>query len=127
MLEAEFHGVWVGPNGQYVDVTPKEPPVSEILFLPDNRRRYQGKPIHNVRRPLRRSDLIMEYIRVCDELDHERDKGEYHVETLRVSYPQDIHDRIQEIEEKRSRLEDLVQEELYQFLKDLRKQRGSGG
>lgn len=40
-LEAEFHGVWASPDGQYADLTPR-PGESSLLFLPDSHRTYRG-------------------------------------------------------------------------------------
>ena len=34
-VEAEFHGVWLSPSGDYIDVTPSQPGNSQTLFLPD--------------------------------------------------------------------------------------------
>jgi hypothetical protein len=47
MVEAEFHGNWMSPTGDVIDITPK--PVGRILFLPDRSRKYEGKRIDNVR------------------------------------------------------------------------------
>ena len=43
-LLAQHHAVWQSSNGQYLDVTPTERLVENILFLPDNRAPfdYQG-------------------------------------------------------------------------------------
>ena len=35
-IEAEVHAVWVSPNGEWIDVTPKVNNEREILFLADN-------------------------------------------------------------------------------------------
>lgn len=41
-----------------VDITPKPQSETRILFVPDERRRYDGTTIDNVRRPLRDDQLI---------------------------------------------------------------------
>lgn len=35
-IEAEVHAVWVSPQGEWLDVTPKVNHETKILFLPDN-------------------------------------------------------------------------------------------
>jgi len=44
-LEAAFHGVWVAPNGELVDIAPRTAGAGSILFLPDSRRTYRGEGI----------------------------------------------------------------------------------
>lgn len=41
-LEAEFHSVWVTPNGEWVDITPDPDGETQRLFVPDNRFKYEG-------------------------------------------------------------------------------------
>ena len=44
-LEAVFHGVWVAPGGELVDLAPRAAGAGSILFLPDSRRTYRGEGI----------------------------------------------------------------------------------
>ena len=46
-LEAEFHGVWVAPTGELVDIVGRADRHTGILFLPDSRRTYRGESIPN--------------------------------------------------------------------------------
>jgi hypothetical protein len=46
-LEAEFHGVWVAPTGELVDIAGRADGRTAILFLPDSRRTYQGESLPN--------------------------------------------------------------------------------
>jgi hypothetical protein len=46
-LEAEFHGVWVMPTGELVDITRRADGATAILFLPDTRQTYRGQSIPN--------------------------------------------------------------------------------
>jgi len=41
ILEAEFHGVWISPTGEMVDITPHDGE-SRILFVPDHQRKWKG-------------------------------------------------------------------------------------
>jgi hypothetical protein len=81
MIEAEFHAVWVSPNGQYKDVTPKDFGINKILFLPDPNRRYEEKQINNIRKALKNTQAIKDYIQSADrmfELLNEGDLANQH-------------------------------------------------
>jgi len=62
MVEAEFHAVWKSPNGELIDVTPKQHGEKEILFLEDTEARYEGRAPDNKRLPLREDPLIVDFI-----------------------------------------------------------------
>ena len=51
-LEAEFHSVWLNPEGKLIDIIPKLDNEKEILFLPDSSRVYENKLVENIRKPL---------------------------------------------------------------------------
>lgn len=85
MIEAEFHAVWVSPEGQYKDVTPKPRGINRVLFLPDHVRRYQGRQINNIRKALKDTQSIKDYIDSFDRmfsLMNEGDLAEQHGEVL---------------------------------------------
>jgi SEC-C motif len=46
-LEAEFHGVWVAPSGELVDLATRAEGATRTLFLADSRQTYQGESIPN--------------------------------------------------------------------------------
>lgn len=68
LLEAVFHAVWEMPNGDRVDVSPKEDGERSILFLPDSVRRYTGTLIESVHRPLSTSPKVREFIAAARSL-----------------------------------------------------------
>jgi len=68
LVEAEFHCVWRSPDGELVDITPKQEGDESILFLPDPKRQYSGKQVDNVRRPVRDDRLIRAFIYRAQEL-----------------------------------------------------------
>ena len=77
MIEAEFHAVWVDPDGNYRDVTPKEMPgIKQILFLPDPALVYGGRQIDNVRVPLRDDALIKDFIKAAEQYYEATNRGE---------------------------------------------------
>ncbi len=51
-VEAEFHAVWRSPQGDHLDISPKNTPTRRILFLPDPSKVYQGSPLDNQRRAI---------------------------------------------------------------------------
>lgn len=65
-VEAEFHAVWESPNGELIDIAPKNRPVERILFLPNKELTYTGRQVNNVRRPLSSARCIAEYLATFD-------------------------------------------------------------
>ncbi|MEI7037828.1 SEC-C domain-containing protein [Fulvimonas yonginensis] len=64
MVEAEFHAVWLSPEGEMVEITPKPHGETQVLFVPDERRRHDGTVVDNVRMALHEDQLIEHFIRV---------------------------------------------------------------
>ncbi|HEU4325421.1 MAG TPA: SEC-C metal-binding domain-containing protein, partial [Roseiflexaceae bacterium] len=46
-LEAEFHAVWITPDGNYMDITPRQINIPQILFLPDDENIYSGNQVES--------------------------------------------------------------------------------
>ena len=87
LVEAEFHAVWVSPEGEMVDITPKPHGETRILFVPDKRRRYEGVAIDNVRMPLRDDQLIRHFIRASEAIVRVMNRGERVSQFGHVSVP----------------------------------------
>lgn len=87
LIEAEFHAVWRSPDGEMVDVTPKPHGEDRILFVPDERRRYEGIAIDNVRMPLRDDELIRHFIRASEAVVQVLNRGERAFQYGQVSVP----------------------------------------
>ncbi|MDT8903599.1 hypothetical protein [Anaeroselena agilis] len=68
MLDAEFHAVWLDNMGNYLDISPHFPVTNKILFLPDNNRVFEGRRIDNVRRALKNDPIVLELIKICEEM-----------------------------------------------------------
>jgi len=62
MIEAEFHTVWKSPNGTLYDITPNEGGFEQVMFLPDESIKYDGKQINNVRHSLSKNPKVEDYI-----------------------------------------------------------------
>jgi hypothetical protein len=76
LLEAEFHAVWLSPENELMDVTPKPFKVEKILFLPDPIMRYEGKQVNNIRVPLSNNPLTRDIIGICDAIFRIQNKGD---------------------------------------------------
>jgi len=89
MIDAEFHAVWLSPEGAMVDVTPKPQGDTRILFVPDPRRCYTGRVVDNVRLPLRDDQLIRHFIRAAELKTIVMNRGERASQYGHVSVPAD--------------------------------------
>ena len=76
LVEAEFHAVWVSPEGEMIDITPKQHGETQILFVPDERLRYEGRAIDNRRQPLRDDQIIRHFIRVSEAIVRVMNRGD---------------------------------------------------
>ncbi len=76
LIEAEFHSIWVSPDGQLLDITPKPWVVENILFLPDTDVKYEGKQINNLRVAIGDNPMINDFISICDAIFRFENKGE---------------------------------------------------
>lgn len=76
LVEAEFHAVWVSPEGALVDITPKQHGEETILFVPDPSLTYAGLAKDNVRLAVRDDLLVQNFIRVSEEIVKVMNRGE---------------------------------------------------
>ncbi len=76
VIEAEYHAVWQSPDGQLVDVTPKDPPVKRVLFLRDPFRPYEGFQRDNFRKALRRDKDVDRLIELGRLIHDELNRGD---------------------------------------------------
>lgn len=87
LVEAEFHAVWVSPEGEFIDITPKPHGENRILFLPDERRRYNRFLVDNVRMSLRDDLLIQHFIQSSEVITRVMNRGERAAQHGYVSIP----------------------------------------
>jgi len=69
LIEAEPYSVWQTPEGECVDITPREIGVQRILFLPDLCVEYGTGSHKSIMRPLTDSELVAELIHIAEEID----------------------------------------------------------
>jgi hypothetical protein len=80
-IEAEFHSVWLAPDGVLHDIVPRQQPPIRILFVRDPRRRYLGRQVDNVRKALTHDKNVEEFLRLKHKmfrLQNEGDLADYH-------------------------------------------------
>lgn len=68
LVEAEFHAVWVAPDGSLADITPKQHGEKRILFVPVPTLTYDGLAKDNTRMAVRDDLLVHHFIRVSEEI-----------------------------------------------------------
>lgn len=86
-VEAEFHALWVSPEGEYVEITPKQYGEKIVLFVPNPSLSYTGFAKDNVRVALRDDLLIHHFIRVSEEIFKVMNRGERARQYGNVSVP----------------------------------------
>lgn len=60
LVEAEFHTVWKSQDSSemYIDITPKASGCKTTLFIPDDRIKYKGMSIDNIRKNISPNSLV---------------------------------------------------------------------
>jgi hypothetical protein len=102
LLEAEFHVIWISPDGEALDVTPA-PLAGATLFLPDPALRYEGRQIDNRRKALRPDPLIVDFIAAAEAFHEITNRGalaDVHGEIEVTPEMADIMDRRARLEAK---------------------------
>lgn len=74
LIEGEFHAIWIDPNGDMVDITPKTDGETRILFLPDDKQVYTDEPIDNIRLALCDDPEVAKLIRHGEAMTRLRKK-----------------------------------------------------
>jgi len=67
LIEAECHAVWEKPNGDLLDITPKQFKTKRILFLEDENVVYDGRQIDNIRLNISGNALADDLIMISEE------------------------------------------------------------
>lgn len=73
IIEAEFHAVWVSPEGKLTEISPAVE--KKILFLPDNSKTYKGITLNNIRHALQEDKTVKEFVKVCDQISEAQIKA----------------------------------------------------
>ena len=112
MIEGEFHGVWMSPEGELVDISPRVIPLRWIMFLPDPSTVFEGCQVNNVRIPLTDNDLIRRMIKNANDCFDVMNAGGLKEYTGEVAFNSRDHPREFALHEEKARIE----VELAQFL-----------
>ncbi len=65
MIEAEFHSIWRNTSNELIDITPQADNSKQILFVTDNKTKYDGKQIDNIRLRTIDNKLADDYIELA--------------------------------------------------------------
>jgi len=68
-IQLEFHSVWQSNQGSLVDLSPPLHGGTEVLFLPDPVRVYEGRNISSIHYPYDASERCREYVDVADKIN----------------------------------------------------------
>jgi hypothetical protein len=69
ICEAIRHAVWESPDGDLVDITPKNFEVESIMFVSDNDFVYDGQLVDNVRVNITNNPIVDDFIQICETLE----------------------------------------------------------
>ena len=75
LIEAEFHAVWKSDKNVLIDITPKIVPMSEIMFIEDYIKKYEGKPVDNYRLNISSNSLVDDLIKVSETIFEIENRG----------------------------------------------------
>jgi hypothetical protein len=75
-LEAEFHAIWRSPDGELLDLTPREFPQSQYLFLPDGEQPYEGTQVESKFHPLTNHPSVIKHIQLAPEFYYETNRAD---------------------------------------------------
>jgi hypothetical protein len=81
IIEAEAHAVWQDSQGNFHDISPKQFDVKEICFVRDEKLKYEGKQIDNMRINITANKLVdhlIETFKVKFELQNKGKRAEYY-------------------------------------------------
>lgn len=73
-IEAEFHANWNSPNSELIDLTPREFPLPQYLFLPDDEQRYEGIQVESKFYPLTSHQAVIRHIQLAREFFYETNR-----------------------------------------------------
>ena len=108
-IEAEFHAVWASPEGQLVDFAPRSLRSSHVVFLPDPSRKYEGRQVDNIRKPLVRHNDLIRYLFIFRRRFEILNKGDLAFQLGSVSPPPKALKECQGLQKEGARLERRLQ------------------
>ncbi|MFC1638837.1 SEC-C metal-binding domain-containing protein [Patescibacteria group bacterium] len=98
LIEAEFHMVWKSSDGELSDITPKELPCDNILFLPDPLLIYEDQQIKNVRKPLLDDQKVTDFVALADakfKILNDGDRAKQHGAIILSDEEADLFQRVE--------------------------------
>lgn len=83
-VEAEFHAIWRDPEDRLREITPDPDGLTQILFLPDPVRVYEGKQVNNIRQAIFDDPSVHEFFQACDDWFNLMNRGDRAMQHLIV-------------------------------------------
>jgi hypothetical protein len=108
-IEAEFHATWASPEGTLIDLNPRASFISSIVFLPDPLRRYEGKQIDNIRKPLIRDNDLIRFLFIFRRQFEIVNRGDLASQHGVISLPPKAMKEYQALQNEGARLERRLQ------------------
>lgn len=76
LIEGEMHAVWESPEEELIDITPKDPSFSQIMFIEDENLTYSGVQVDNVRLNITSNKIVDDFIAIAEALYQFDNKGQ---------------------------------------------------
>lgn len=108
-IEAEFHAVWASPEGQLVDLAPRSLRSSHVVFLPDPSRKYEGRQVDNIRKPLVRDNDLIRFLFIFRRQFEILNKGDLAFQHGPISLPPKALKELQGLQKEGARLQQRLQ------------------
>lgn len=104
-IEAEFHAVWKSPEGKFVDLSARPLLLSHVVFLPDPSRRYEGRQVDNIRKPLVRDNDLVRFLFIFKRQFEIMNKGDLAFQHGEIKLPPKAVKELRALQKEGMRLE----------------------
>lgn len=105
ICEAERHSVWETPNGDFIDITPKDFKLNEILFVSDNLDfDYKGQLVDNIRINITNNPIVDDFIVLCEAIEKLYSFGE-RINDDEITIPESIANIIDKYKDLKNHIE----------------------
>jgi hypothetical protein len=108
-IEAEFHAVWESPEGEFIDLSPRPLLFQHVLFLPDPSRKYEGRQVDNIRKPLVRDNDVVRFLLIFEHQFKIMNNGDLAFQHGEISLPPKAAKELRTLQKEGARLERRLQ------------------
>ena len=86
LCEAERHAVWENEEEELIDITPREIPTEQVIFVSDNNFTYSGQFIDNIRVNITKNKVVDDFILICETESQLYASGE-RLDSMQIKLP----------------------------------------